>query len=113
MRQPVAPSARGVDVFPRGDGEHLAAHEPRERGCVDNPERQQDPDEAGAEHRAEGQGQDQRRKRQHRVHQAHHQPVDASSAVAGKNSEQAACHDRQGDRDEPRQERDTRAPDDA
>jgi hypothetical protein len=98
-RQPEAPSAR-VDVIARRDREHLTAHEPGERGRVDDPERQQYPGEPSAQHRAERQRQHQRRKREHRIHHAHHEAVHAPAAVAGHDPEQAARADREDDRDE-------------
>ena len=53
MRQPVAPSARAASTYSRAVmRQHLAAHEPGERGRVDDAERDQHAGEPGAEHRA-------------------------------------------------------------
>src|SRR4029453_3569700 len=48
---------RGIHVVARRDREHLATHEPRERGRVDHPEREEHAGEAGAQHRTERQRQ--------------------------------------------------------
>jgi len=110
MRQPVAPSARGVDVFPRGDGEHLAAHEPREGRHVDDPERDDHAGEPGAQDRAEGESEHERGKRQHRVHAPHDEPVGAAARVAGGETQHTARGHRDGHRHEARHQRDARAP---
>ena len=108
-----AQRARRTHVVTRGDREHLAAHEPRERGRVHDAERDEHTGESGAEHGAERQREHEGRERQERVHGAHHESVHATARVSGEQTEHAAGRRGERDGDDPGKQRDARAPDDA
>jgi hypothetical protein len=108
-----AEGSRRLHVVPRRDGQHLAPHQAREGGRVHHAEGDDHSGEPRAEHGAQSQGEDEGRKREHRVHDPHHEAIHPAPRVAREESEQTSCHHGEGDRSEAGEEGDARAPDNA
>ena len=103
--------SRCVHVLARRDAQDLAAHQTGEGRRIDDAERDDDAREPRAEHRPEGQGEHERREREHRVHEPHHEPVRAAARIPRGEAEESSYGQRDRHRREAGHQRDARAPD--